>query len=146
MKTNNKDVCYYAAFNFPAFIYVTGRDSWPKFRGLYNKLTSLSDLQTMKTLSCSLHEIAKILGTDLTDTDLLEIANKFLRHNNGEVRLGVMKNFHILLAEVPEDKRKNYIHFITQTFNEAGNDWRTKEMLAKNLGKFATLFDQNIVY
>ena len=52
-----------------------------------------------------------------------------------------MKNLHILLAEVPEGKRQTYIQFITQTFNEAGADWRTKEMLAKNLGKFATLFD-----
>ena len=57
-----------------------------------------------------------------------------------------MKNLHVLLAEVPEQKRSNYIQYITQTFNEAGNEWRTKEMLAKNLGKFATLFNQRIVY
>ena len=44
MKTNNKDVCYYASFNFPAFIWVTGKDEWGKFRALYNKLTSASDI------------------------------------------------------------------------------------------------------
>jgi len=32
---NNKDVCYYAAFNFPAFIYVQGKADWPKFRKLF---------------------------------------------------------------------------------------------------------------
>ena len=146
MKTNNKDVCYYASFNFPAFIWVTGPDEWHKFRALYNKLTSVSDVQTQRTLSCSLHEIAKILGPELTDSDLLGIADRFLRHNNPDVRLGIMKNLHVLLAEVPESKRQHYIQHITQTFNEAGADWRTKEMLAKNLGKFATLFDQQIVY
>ena len=57
-----------------------------------------------------------------------------------------MKNLHVLLAEVPEGKRSGYIQYITQTFNEAGTEWRTKEMLAKNLGKFATLFDRRIVY
>lgn len=57
-----------------------------------------------------------------------------------------MKNLHILLEQVPEEKRQAYIQYITQTFNEAGADWRTKEMLAKNLGKFATLFDKSIVY
>jgi len=146
MKTNNKDVCYYASFNFPAFIWVTGRDEWHKFKSLYFKLTSVSDIQTQKTLSCSLHEIARILGPELTDSDLMGIADRFLRHNNPDVRIGIMKNLHVLLAEVPEDKRQQYIAYITQTFNEAGADWRTKEMLAKNLGKYATLFDRRIVY
>jgi hypothetical protein len=85
--------------------------------------------------------MARILGSEITDSDLLSIADKFLRHNSPDVRLGIMKNLHVLLAEVPEAKRSNYIQHITQTFNEAGNDWRTKEMLARNLGKFAALFD-----
>ena len=42
-KTNNKDVCYYASYNFPAFIYVTGKEEWGTFRDLYNKLTSVND-------------------------------------------------------------------------------------------------------
>ena len=57
-----------------------------------------------------------------------------------------MKNLHVLLAEVMPEKRSAYIEYITQTFNEAGNDWRTKELLAKNLCKYVTLFDQKIVY
>ena len=93
-----------------------------------------------------MHEIARILGPELTDSDLLTIADRFLRHNNPDIRLGIMKNLHVLLAEVPEAKRSGYIQYITQTFNEAGAEWRTKEMLAKNLGKFATLFDRRIVY
>ena len=146
MKTNNKDVCYYASFNFPAFIWVTGAPEWHKFKALYTKLTGVSDIQTQRTLSSSLHEIARILGPELTDSDLLSIADRFLRHNNPDVRIGIMKNLHVLLAEVPEAKRSSYIQYITQTFNEAGTEWRTKELLAKNLGKFAALFDQRIVY
>ena len=38
-KTNSKDVCYYAAFNFPAFIYVYKREDWSRFRKVYHKLT-----------------------------------------------------------------------------------------------------------
>ena len=113
MKTNNKDVCYYASFNFPAFIWVTGQSEWHKFRALYIKLSNVSDSQTQRTLSCSLHEIARILGPELTDSALLGIADRFLRHNNADVRLGIMKNLHVLLAEVPEAKRSNYIQYIT---------------------------------
>jgi len=42
-KTNNKDVCYYASYNFPAFIYVSGNTEWDKFRKLYLKLTGVND-------------------------------------------------------------------------------------------------------
>ena len=125
---------------------MTGKDEWPRFRELYLKLTSVNDPQTKRTLACSIHEIARILGPELTDSDLLSIANKFLKDSNQEVRIGIMKNFHVLLAEVMPEKRSTYIEHITQTFNEAGNDWRTKELLARNLGKYVTLFDKNIVY
>lgn len=145
LKTNNKDVCYYASFNFPAFIYVTGKDHWHRFRKLYMKLTSSSDIPTLRSLSASLHEIARILGPELTNTDLIPIADRFLRHNNSEVRIAVTKNLHVFLAEVDTEKRSEYIQYILQTFNEAGNDWRTKELIAKNLGKYATLFDKKIV-
>ena len=116
-KTNNKDVCYYASYNFPAFIYVTGKDEWATFRDLYIKLTSVNDPQTKRTLACSIHEIAKILGPDLTDTDLLPIANKFLKDSNSEVKIGIMKNLHVLLAEVKPEKRSTYIEYITETFS-----------------------------
>jgi len=29
--SKNKDVCYHASFNFPAFIYVFGPENWPRF-------------------------------------------------------------------------------------------------------------------
>ena len=29
--SQNKDVCYHASFNFPAFVYVFGEEEWPRF-------------------------------------------------------------------------------------------------------------------
>jgi len=29
--SSNKDVCYHASFNFPAFVLVFGADEWPRF-------------------------------------------------------------------------------------------------------------------
>ena len=42
-KTGSKDVCYYAAYNFPAFVYVYGNKEWHRFRKVYLKLTSAND-------------------------------------------------------------------------------------------------------
>ena len=109
LKTNNKDVCYYASFNFPAFIWVTGKKKWQTFRKLYLKLTSSNDVPTLRSLSASIHELARILGPDVTNEDLLPIAERFLTHNNLDVRMACMKNFHVFLAEVHPKKRSDYI-------------------------------------
>ena len=105
LKTGNKDVCYYASFNFPAFIWVTGKDQWHKFGKLYKKLTSLNDIPTLRSLSASIHEIARILGPEITNEELIPIADRFLKHSNGDVRMASLKNLHVFLAEVEDDKR-----------------------------------------
>ena len=58
--SNNKDVCFHASFNFPAFVLVFGRDEWPRFQSLYQKLNKMEDLKIKKTLAASIHELAII--------------------------------------------------------------------------------------
>jgi len=43
--TSNKDVCYYSAFNFPAFIYVLGDKNWAKFRPILVKLSRFNEFK-----------------------------------------------------------------------------------------------------
>lgn len=64
--SSNKDVCYYSSYNFPAFIYVLGKESWEKFKPLYLKCAKFNDLKIQKTLAHSIHELAEILGPDIT--------------------------------------------------------------------------------
>ena len=68
---------------------------------MYNKLTSVNDLSTKKTLACSIHEIARLLGPEITDQELIETFDKFLKDKEADVRIGAIKNLHIFLAEVP---------------------------------------------
>lgn len=117
--TNNKDVCYYASFNFPAFIYVHGRDHWDTYKKVYFKLAKVNDLQTKRTLACSIHELARILGPDITERDLLPIFEKFLEGNLNEIRVGALKNMHVFLAEVNPEKRAKFINAILKTYNDA---------------------------
>jgi serine/threonine-protein phosphatase 4 regulatory subunit 1 len=95
--SNNKDVCYYSSFNFPAFIYVLEKDSWPQFRKIFLKLARFNDVRIKRTLSHSIHELARILGTEITETDLVPILEKFLKDPVNEIRVGSLKNLHIFL-------------------------------------------------
>lgn len=142
--SSNKDVCYHASFNFPAFVLVYGSDEWPRFQSLYHKLTKINDARIKKTLSSSIHELAKILGPKYTEQDLLPVMERFLKDKSIEIKMSALKNMHIFLQETPMDKRTTFIKYIVQTFDEAGKtaaDWRLKQVLAINLGNYAQLFD-----
>ena len=144
--SNNKDVCFHASFNFPAFVLVFGRDEWPRFQSLYQKLNKMEDLKIKKTLAASIHELAIILGPKYTELDLLPCMERFLKNKNMDIRMAALKNMHIFLKEVSAEKRAGFIKYIVQTFDEAGKtEWRLKQVLAQNLGNYAELFDNNTV-
>lgn len=129
--SSNKDVCYHASFNFPAFVAVFGADEWPRFQSLYHKLTKINDLRIKKTLSASIHELAKILGPQYTEQDLLPCMERFLKDKVMEIKLGALKNLHVFLQEVSLEKREVFIKYIVQSFEEASKqEWRLKLVLA----------------
>jgi len=140
-KTTSKDVTFYASINFPAFIYVTGEPEWNRYRKLYLKLAQSQDPMTKKTIACSVHELARILGQTITENDLVEIVDRFLKDGNSDVKNSVLKNLHIFLENVTPEIRNRYIAQIVQAFNDAGKrDWRTKEIFARNLHKLVELY------
>ena len=104
-KSQNKDICYYAAFNFPAFIFVQGKGHWSKYRDLYKKLWQFPDPNVKKTLACSLSELASILGPEISQTDLIDPFNEFLQDMSAEVREGVFTTMHVFLAQLQESQR-----------------------------------------
>jgi len=107
--SSNKDVCYHASFNFPAFVLVYGADEWPRFQSLYHKLTKINDPRIKKTLSASIHELAKILGPKYTEQDLLPVMERFLKDKSIEIKMSALKNMHIFLEETPMEKRTTFI-------------------------------------
>lgn len=67
---------------------------------------------------------------------------RFLKDKVSDIKFLVLKNLHVFLRELQEEKRAIFIKYIIQTFDEAGkNEWRLKESLAQNLGNYAQLFD-----
>ena len=145
--SSNKDVCYHASFNFPAFIFVFGKDEWPRFQSLYHKLTKINDNRIKKTLSSSIHELAKILGQKYTEQDLLPCLERFLKDKVIDIKMAALKNMHVFLKEVSPEKRAPFMRYIIQTQEEAGkSEWRLRLLLAQNLGNYCELFDHETVY
>lgn len=82
------------------------------FKKIYIKLAKFNDGRIKKTLAHSIHELARILGPEITETDLVPIMERFLKDNVNEIRMGALKNLHIFLAEVTPESRYPFIKFI----------------------------------
>ena len=58
----NREIRYWAAFNMPAVLLVLGNSQWVNLSPMYTRLCCDPNPDTRRSLSSSLHEIAKILG------------------------------------------------------------------------------------
>mmetsp|Transcript_8274 Transcript_8274/g.7852 ORF Transcript_8274/g.7852 Transcript_8274/m.7852 type:complete len:259 (+) Transcript_8274:407-1183(+) len=94
LRTKAKDLQFYCAYNFPGMLYILKKDSWEALEELYVKLSKSHDIRVKKTLAHSIHEIAKIVGSEITETLLIDILNSYLRDPMKEVKVGVIKNLH----------------------------------------------------
>lgn len=58
------------AFNFPAILASAGREQWPLLQPAHQALLQAADPAVRKTLACSLHELARLLGPQQALRDL----------------------------------------------------------------------------
>ena len=63
----DNEIIYSCAYNFPAVLNALGKEKWeiPLWK-VYEKLLKANDKKIKKTLSESIHEIAKLIGEELT--------------------------------------------------------------------------------
>ena len=99
---NQEDVLYHCAYNFPAVLLTLGAQAWPKLKDLHEKLVRDSRFRVRKTLAYSLFELAKILGPQMTESELLPVLFHFMKDVD-EVREGVMISLPDLVAQLEPD-------------------------------------------
>ncbi|XP_048263766.1 serine/threonine-protein phosphatase 4 regulatory subunit 1 isoform X2 [Bombus terrestris] len=135
------DIPHHCAFSFPAVVLTLGRENWPYLKQAYQSLASANQWKVRRTLASSIHEIAIILGEELTITDLVPIYDGFIKDLD-EVRVGILKHLATFLKILKPTVRLQYLprlkEFLT-TDNEW--NWRFREELATQLLDIVNLFD-----
>eukprot|EP00011_Vannellida_sp_DIVA3-517-6-12_P010523 CAMPEP_0114617832 /NCGR_PEP_ID=MMETSP0168-20121206/7397_1 /TAXON_ID=95228 ORGANISM="Vannella sp., Strain DIVA3 517/6/12" /NCGR_SAMPLE_ID=MMETSP0168 /ASSEMBLY_ACC=CAM_ASM_000044 /LENGTH=650 /DNA_ID=CAMNT_0001828973 /DNA_START=214 /DNA_END=2166 /DNA_ORIENTATION=+ len=142
-KFGDSDTVLFCAYSFPGVLVTVGAERWPMLRDIY--LTLVKDLQVKvrRTLSYSLHEVAKILGTETTENELLETFELFLKDLD-QVKVGVVRHFADFLAVLSPEKRQSYVS-VLEDIQMSSVNWRFRKLLAKQLGQVASLFDEETV-
>mmetsp|Transcript_6405 Transcript_6405/g.9323 ORF Transcript_6405/g.9323 Transcript_6405/m.9323 type:complete len:371 (+) Transcript_6405:395-1507(+) len=137
---NDSDLVEFCAYNFPAIVVTLGKERWNLLEQSYKMLTKDVQWKVRRSLACSLHEIAQIVGPETTESILCEPFEAFLQDLD-EVKFGIVSNIAKFLSVLNEKARTRYLELICALPQETEN-WRIRNEIGKQLGDIAKLYSQ----
>ncbi|XP_066090905.1 serine/threonine-protein phosphatase 4 regulatory subunit 1-like isoform X4 [Saccopteryx bilineata] len=145
-QTVDTDIAKHCAYSLPGVALTLGRQNWHCLKDTYATLASDVQWKVRRTLAFSIHELAVILGDQLTAADLVPIFNGFLKDLD-EVRIGVLKHLYDFLKLLPEDKRREYLYQLQEfVVTDNSRNWRFRHELAEQLILILELYNPNDIY
>ncbi|CAG8517817.1 10969_t:CDS:10 [Paraglomus occultum] len=133
------------AYNFPAIVLTLGPSRWDDLKETYSSLTRDVQVKVRRSLACSLHEIARVIGPEKTQQDLMRVFAEYT-HDIDEVKSGVLKNMVAFIECLPESSRNEYLPEIIRVWNGVEHQWRLRDEIAKQLPALCELYDaQHVV-
>ncbi|XP_072489539.1 serine/threonine-protein phosphatase 4 regulatory subunit 1-like isoform X4 [Notamacropus eugenii] len=145
-QTVDTDIAKHCAYSLPGVALTLGRQNWHCLKDTYETLASDVQWKVRRTLAFSIHELAVILGDQLTAADLVPIFNGFLKDLD-EVRIGVLKHLYDFLKLLHADKRREYLYQLQEfVVTDNSRNWRFRYELAEQLILILELYNPSDVY
>merc|ERR1719373_213455 len=136
--------CNHCAFNFPAVVQTVGKERWDELREAYMLLLKKT-FKSRKTLACSLHAVAGILGTEIVEKDLMQ-AFELFHKDIDDIREGVLRHFADFLEVMSPKKREEHLATLWEISSEMDANWRFRLLLASQLIQIMSLYSPDTVY
>uniref|UniRef100_A0A6Q2XB14 WW-binding domain-containing protein n=1 Tax=Esox lucius TaxID=8010 RepID=A0A6Q2XB14_ESOLU len=132
-QTVDTEIAKHCAFSLPGVALTLGRQNWHCLKDTYETLATDVQWKVRRTLAFSIHELAVILGDQLTAADLVPIFNGFLKDLD-EVRIGVLKHLYDFLKLLHAEKRREYLYQLQEFMvTDNSRNWRFRYELAEQL-------------
>lgn len=152
-----EELNYYFAYNFPAMLYCYGKEAWSELKAIYFDFCFEEDLKIRLSIIASFHEIANILGKEMTENELLPVYDKFLESNEKYEQKLAIKNLPKLLYKVNKKIKERYFKyfepvsiFIDNTGNKVRHfnfmNWKNKLNVIEGILCYYNLYDNDIIY
>eukprot|EP00613_Pedinella_sp_CCMP2098_P025578 CAMPEP_0171716238 /NCGR_PEP_ID=MMETSP0991-20121206/19343_1 /TAXON_ID=483369 /ORGANISM="non described non described, Strain CCMP2098" /LENGTH=633 /DNA_ID=CAMNT_0012307275 /DNA_START=189 /DNA_END=2090 /DNA_ORIENTATION=+ len=141
------DLRQHCAFQFPAVCFTLGEGRWGELRDCFSSLAGSGQQEVRRTLSCSLHVVAKVLGAELTESELLPVFESFIHDADPSVSVGVTNHLAEFLAVVTPSWRESYLPLAEEQLVKATKmDWRARQTLAVQLQGLAGLVTADLCH
>lgn len=140
-QTVDNEITMHCAYSLPGVAYTLGRNNWHCLKDVYQKLASDVQWKVRRTIASSIHELAKILGEELTATELVPVFNGFLKDLD-DVRIGVLRHLADFLKLLKPEVRGIYLYQLTDFLTiDNSRNWRFRYELARQLCSLTELYN-----
>lgn len=130
------------AFAMPGVALTLGRERWAEIRGAYDMLAHSVHWKVRRSLACSLHEMARILGSELAEADLVPVFQEMLGDAD-EVSIGVVNNLAAFMREIPPTVRLDHLHVLARIATPKSDvtigNWRLRAAMTEQLGDLSKI-------
>jgi len=140
----DSEIIHACAFNFPAVVLTLGPSKWPLLVKLFQTLVKSND-KVRKPIACSLHEIAKIIGEERAEKDLVVVLERFLKDTNDEIKYGAIQNLAFFLKVFRMEKRENMVDIFLDLQKDP-KKWRIRELIANQIDKLTLIFSPETTF
>ena len=147
-KKDNRTIIQKCAYNFPAILQFFGAKSWPKLKQCFQKMANEKDEKIKIPLASALGEISKMLGSELTESDLLEFVDKFFKSSspNSDLKIKILTVLPDIIRNIPSNRKNSYLEFIKYMIGNKEDRWRKRVTFCKIIGKFNGTYNDAIIY
>ncbi|KAG6850527.1 hypothetical protein H0H93_012143 [Arthromyces matolae] len=127
------------AFNYPAVALTLGRERWGDLRSTYLELATDRNVNVRRTLAASVGELAKIIGTEHAQRDLVGVWWDGIRCEEEEVRTRAVESLVPLMDVVGKEVADSLLDGVVTIWDEGGfSRWREREGLAATFETLGT--------
>jgi serine/threonine-protein phosphatase 4 regulatory subunit 1 len=141
----DNDTNYNCAYHFPAIALTLGPSNWNYIRDLYKQLADERNWKVRQTLAYSIHQMAKILGEEKTQSDLVPIFDNFITDVD-EVRIGIVANMAEFFRILTANYREAYMPRLTDFLKmDNQRNWRFRNELGLQIAEFCELFSRDTI-
>ena len=153
----NENINYWFAYNFPAVLFCYGIEIWPKLGPIFKSMCKEKDMKVRRSIISSFHEIAKIVGEQITENELLSLYDNFLNSKNAGEKKFAIKNLPKILSNVSKEVKEKYFKYFDAVSifqkninNKAGNlfftNWKNKVDVIEGILYYYHLYDKDVIY
>ena len=131
------------AYNLPGVVLSLGPEGWPRLRALHCQLAQNVNIpQPRYLIASSIHDIAKMVGSSSTATDLFPIFLSLTKDEDSEISLRAFERFTDFVQCLPKQSMLEASHLLLDTWSATPRkNWRLREILAESMSCLTSHLD-----
>lgn len=97
------------------------------------------------SLAYSFHEVAKLLGPEISSESLIPILESLASDKVQEVRNGIVLNLSKFISILPMEER-DYVIDLLLSFQKDHHKWRTREIICTSIFPLTKCFNKDAIF